>query len=182
VSRNGDTADGVNAVLTQMTESEDNVDAVEDLKASESVAAAPGLNEDDSLYGSSEESEDESSNDEAAANITAAAKKAATASLRKAKSVMCRTYLSSTWAGGLPRTKAVVNEAEVPAVGAVLPNRDSCELLARELYEKWGSLVTVSTKGCCNTVDTLTVGTGKSSMQAPSSRCRPTRKSNCTRT
>jgi hypothetical protein len=162
LGRKGGTVDGVNAVFTQMNESEDNVEAVGDLKAGESLAAAY-RSEADSLYGSSEDSEEESSNDEeddeeAVVNTTAATKKATTAALRKAKRVVSKTYLSSTWDGGLPRTKAAVNEAEAAAVGLLLPNRDSCELLAGEIFEKTGSLITFSKPGCCKTVDNLTMG------------------------
>jgi len=41
---NEDSADGLNAVFTHMAENEGNVEAVEDLKASECVRAAAGLN------------------------------------------------------------------------------------------------------------------------------------------
>ena len=67
----------------QMAESEDNLDAVEHFKASESVAATSNLNEKDSLWGSSKgfvdtlgSSEDPGDEKGAADNTTAAPNKA----------------------------------------------------------------------------------------------------------
>ena len=75
-----------------------------------------------------------------------AAKKASTALLRKAKMGRCNSDLSLDWSGMVPRYKTVVNAAATPVEGHELPNRNSCELLAGELFEKTGSLMTITRK------------------------------------
>lgn len=92
------------------------------------------------------------------AKKNADAGKAVKAALRKAKNDAARHDLSSTWTAGLPRAKDVVLAAEVPAVGLVLFDRDSCELLAGEMSERRGQLTSLSKKGCCKKVNLLSVG------------------------
>jgi hypothetical protein len=79
-----------------------------------------------------------------------AIRKAAKATLRKAKTDVSSSHLSLVYSGGMPRTMVDVNAAAPPVRGSVLPNRDSCELLAAEYYEKTGRLTYLARKNAEN--------------------------------
>jgi hypothetical protein len=89
---------------------------------------------------------------------TAETGKAVKAALRKAKTDRARQGLSLSWTAGLPRARDVVLLAELPVPGLVLPDRESCELLAGKIFERVGQLTSVSKKGCYKKVDSLAVG------------------------
>ena len=50
-----------------------------------------------------------------------------------------------------------MNAAGTPVEGQELPNRDSCELLAAEFFEKTGSLMTITKAGCRKDAEAITL-------------------------